>query len=63
MRCIAIIGGTGFGEALVAGTPETVETAHGAASLTRADLGKGRELLFLAPPRGGPPPAAAPDQS
>ena len=48
MRRIAIIGGTGFGEALVAGTPETVETAHGVASLTRADLGGGRELLFLA---------------
>ena len=48
MRRIAIIGGTGFGEALVAGTPETVETPYGAASLTRADLGDGRELLFLA---------------
>ncbi len=48
MRRIAIIGGTGFGEALVAGTPETVETAYGAASLTRADLDEGRELLFLA---------------
>jgi len=48
MRRIAIIGGTGFGEALVAGTPETVETDHGMASLTRADLGEGRELLFLA---------------
>ena len=48
MRRIAIIGGTGFGEALVAGTPETVETAYGPAALTRADLGGGRELLFLA---------------
>ena len=48
MRRIAIIGGTGFGEALVAGTPETVETPYGAALLTRADLGEGRELLFLA---------------
>ena len=48
MRRIAIIGGTGFGEALVAGTPETVETPYGTASLTRADLGDGRELLFLA---------------
>ena len=48
MRRIAIIGGTGFGAALVAGTPETVETPYGAASLTRADLGDGRELLFLA---------------
>ena len=48
MRRIAIIGGTGFGAALVAGTPETVETPYGAASLTRADLGEGRELLFLA---------------
>ena len=48
MRRIAIIGGTGFGEALVAGTPETIETAYGPASLTRADLGQERELLFLA---------------
>ena len=48
MRRIAIIGGTGFGAALVAGTPETVETPYGAALLTRADLGEGRELLFLA---------------
>ena len=48
MRRIAIIGGTGFGEALVAGTPETIETPYGAASLTRADLGEGRDLLFLA---------------
>ena len=48
MRRIAIIGGTGFGEALVAGTPETIETPYGPASLTRADLGQERELLFLA---------------
>ena len=48
MRRIAVIGGTGFGQALVAGTPETVETPYGAAFLTRADLGDGRELLFLA---------------
>ena len=45
---IAIIGGTGFGAALVAGTPETVETVYGSASLTRAGLGDGWELLFLA---------------
>jgi 5'-methylthioadenosine phosphorylase len=48
MRRVAIIGGTGFGEALVAGVPETVETVYGQASLTRAALGEGRELLFLA---------------
>ena len=47
-RRVAIIGGTGFGQALVPGEPETVETPYGAASLTRADLGEGRELLFLA---------------
>lgn len=45
---IAIIGGTGFGQALVAGTPETVPTPYGDAALTRATLGEGRELLFLA---------------
>jgi len=44
----AIIGGTGFGTALVAGTPETVETEYGQALLTRADLGDGSDLLFLA---------------
>lgn len=48
MRRIAIIGGTGFGAALVAGKPETHETIYGTASLTRAELGEGRELLFLA---------------
>jgi len=48
MRRIAIIGGTGFGEALVAGTPETVETPYGEAALTRASLDDDRELLFLA---------------
>ena len=49
---IAIIGGTGFGESLVAGTPETVETEYGAALVTRGELGGGRELVFLA--RHGP---------
>ena len=48
MRRIAIIGGTGFGAALVSGTPQTHETDYGTASLTRAALGAGRELLFLA---------------
>ena len=47
-RKIAIIGGTGFGAALVAGTPETISTDYGPASLTRADLGDGLTLLFLA---------------
>ena len=45
---VAVIGGTGFGAALVAGVPETVQTEYGAAALTRADLGSGLELLFLA---------------
>ena len=45
---IAVIGGTGFGTALVAGAPESVDTQYGPAALTRADLGGGRELLFLA---------------
>lgn len=45
---VAVIGGTGFGQALVSGAGETVETPYGPASLTRADLGGGRELLFLA---------------
>ncbi|MBV9851293.1 MAG: MTAP family purine nucleoside phosphorylase, partial [Armatimonadetes bacterium] len=49
---IAVIGGTGFGESLIAGTPETVETEYGAALVTRGDLGGGRELAFLA--RHGP---------
>ena len=48
MLQVGIIGGTGFGTALVAGTPETVETEYGLASLTRADLGSSLELLFLA---------------
>jgi 5'-methylthioadenosine phosphorylase len=48
VRKIAVIGGTGFGTALVAGTPETVETAYGSALLTRAALGEDLELLFLA---------------
>lgn len=48
MKRIAIIGGTGFGEALVSGQPETVETAYGTALVTRAALGDDRELIFLA---------------
>ncbi len=48
MLTVAVIGGTGFGTALVAGTPETMETEYGTASLTRAALGDGSELLFLA---------------
>ena len=48
MKRIAIIGGTGFGEALVSGQAETIETAYGTASVTRAVLGDDRELLFLA---------------
>lgn len=45
---IAMIGGTGFGEALLPGTAETVTTEYGDAVLTRGDLGDGRELLFVA---------------
>lgn len=45
---IAVIGGTGFGAALVAGAPETISTEYGPAALTRANLGNERELLFLA---------------
>jgi 5'-methylthioadenosine phosphorylase len=48
MPKIAIIGGTGFEAALVDGTPEIIETEYGTVSLTRAALGNGRELLFLA---------------
>ncbi len=48
MLKVAVIGGTGFGTALAAGVPEIVETEYGPASLTRAALGDGRELLFLA---------------
>jgi 5'-methylthioadenosine phosphorylase len=52
---IAIIGGTGFGEALVAGAPETIGTEYGEAQVTRGTLDTaegGRELIFLA--RHGP---------
>lgn len=48
MRTVAIIGGTGFGNALIAGTSEAVETEYGQASLTRAALGDDLTLLFLA---------------
>lgn len=49
MLTVAVIGGTGFGSALAPGTPETVETEYGQASLTRAALDGGDlALLFLA---------------
>ena len=48
MKRIAIIGGTGFGQSLISGIPETVETPYGTASVTRAGLGAGLELIFLA---------------
>ena len=48
MLTVAVIGGTGFGAALVAGEPETVETEYGPASLTRAALSNDLTLLFLA---------------
>ena len=48
MLTVAIIGGTGFGTAVVAGTPEIVQTEYGLASLTRAGLSENAELLFLA---------------
>ena len=44
----AIIGGTGFGASLVAGRAETIPTIYGEALVTRADLGGGLELIFLA---------------
>ena len=45
---IAIIGGTGFGNALVPGAPFTQATEYGDAALSRADLGEGRTLIFAA---------------
>ncbi len=45
---IAIIGGTGFGHALVPGAPFTQATDYGDAALSRADLGEGRTLIFAA---------------
>lgn len=48
MQRVGLIGGTGFGQALVAGTPETVDTDYGQAAVTRGDLGDGRELVFVA---------------
>lgn len=48
MRRVGLIGGTGFGEALVAGAAETVTTDYGPAHITRGDLGGGRELIFVA---------------
>lgn len=52
MTRIAMIGGTGFGDALIAGTAETLETEYGPAQVTRGNLGHGRELIFVA--RHGP---------
>ncbi|MBV9849725.1 MAG: MTAP family purine nucleoside phosphorylase [Armatimonadetes bacterium] len=49
---VAIIGGTGFGESLVAGTPETIDTEYGASLVTRGDIGGRRDLIYLA--RHGP---------
>jgi 5'-methylthioadenosine phosphorylase len=49
---IALIGGTGFGEALIAGTQQRMETEYGPALVTRGELGPERELIFLA--RHGP---------
>ncbi len=48
MRRIGLIGGTGFGAALVNATSETVETEYGTASLTRGPLDSDRELIFVA---------------
>ena len=47
-RKVAVIGGTGFSAALIEGTPQVIQTEYGQASLTRAALGDGAELLFLA---------------
>lgn len=48
MQRVGLIGGTGFGEALIAGTPETVSTEYGPAAVTRGELGGGRELIYVA---------------
>jgi 5'-methylthioadenosine phosphorylase len=48
MQRIGLIGGTGFGEALVAGSPERVETEYGPAMITRGPLDSERELIFVA---------------
>ena len=48
MRRKAIIGGTGFGASLIAGKAETIPTIYGDALVTRADMGDGLELIFLA---------------
>lgn len=48
MRRIGLIGGTGFGEALVSGTPEQVETEYGPARVTRGALDAEREIVFVA---------------
>lgn len=48
MQRVGLIGGTGFGEALIGGTPETVATDYGPAQITRGDLGSGRELISVA---------------
>ena len=48
MRTVAIIGGTGFGDALAAGVPEVADTEYGAASLTRTVLADDLTVLFLA---------------
>ncbi len=48
MLTVAVIGGTGFSNALAGGEPETVETEYGPARLTRAALDDGLTLLFLA---------------
>ena len=48
MLTVAVIGGTGFSNALAGGEPETIETEYGPARLTRAALDDGLTLLFLA---------------
>lgn len=48
MLRIGLIGGTGFGDALVSGPPETVGTDYGTATVTRGVLDDDRELIFLA---------------
>ena len=48
MQRIGLIGGTGFGEALVSGNPEQVTTDYGPAMITRGALDAERELIFVA---------------
>ncbi len=47
VRRVAVIGGSGFGSAFLPGDPETIETAYGPATVTRATHDD-HEVIFLA---------------